>query len=88
MQLSPNVVQTFDQPEPPWRDALPQIACPILLITGDPARGGVVTPENAQKMAGLSREGKVVQFDGVGHMIHWNRYEPFVEAVQTFLAGI
>ena len=39
VQVSPNVVQTFDQPEPPWREALPQITCPILLITGDPARG-------------------------------------------------
>jgi N-formylmaleamate deformylase len=87
VQVSPNVVQTFDQPEPSWREALPRIACPILLITGDPAKG-VVTPDDAQEMAGLWREGKVVQIDGAGHMIHYDRFEPFVEAVKAFLAEI
>jgi len=87
VQVSPNVVQTFDQPEPPWRDALSRIACPILLITGDPAKG-VVTPDDAQEMANLWREGKVVQIDGAGHMIHYDRFEPFVEAVKAFLAEI
>ncbi len=85
VQVSPNVVQSSDQPEPPWRDALPRIACPILLITGDPAKG-MVTPEDAQQMAGLWRKGKVVQIEGAGHMIHYDRYEPFVEAVRAFLA--
>ena len=60
---------------------------PILLIAGDPAKG-VVTPEDAQQMAGLWREGKVVQIDGVGHMIHNHALGPFVEAVQAFLAEI
>jgi pimeloyl-ACP methyl ester carboxylesterase len=84
--VSPNVVQTFDQPEPPWREALPRIACPILLVTGDPGGGAIVTPDDAQQMAGLWREGQVVQIDGAEHMIHYDRYEPFVEAVKAFLA--
>ena len=87
VQLSPSVVQTFDQPDVPWREALPRIACPILLITGDPAKG-LVTPEDAQQMASLWREGKVVQIEGAGHMVHNDCYEPFVEAVQAFLAEI
>ena len=84
--VSPNVVQL--QPEPPWRDALPRIACPVLLIIGDPAKGGLVTAVDAQEMASLWREGKVVQIDGAGHVIHYDRYESFVEAAQVFLAGI
>ena len=60
VQVSPHVVQTFDQPEPPWRDALPRIACPILPITGDPAKG-VVTPDDAQEMASLWRPGSRIQ---------------------------
>jgi pimeloyl-ACP methyl ester carboxylesterase len=68
--------------------ALPQITCPILLITGDPAKG-VITPEDAQQMASLWREGRVVQIEGAGHMVHNGAHcEPFVEAVRAFLAEI
>jgi pimeloyl-ACP methyl ester carboxylesterase len=87
VQVSPNVVQTFDQPEPPWREALPKIACPILLITGDPEKG-LVTQEDVRAMSGLWRDGRVVQIEGASHMVHYDRYEPFVEAVQAFLAEI
>jgi N-formylmaleamate deformylase len=87
VHVSPNIVQSFDQSEPPWRDALPRIACPILLITADPPKG-IVTPEDAQQMAGIWREGKVVRIEGAGHMVHFDRYEPFVEAVRAFLDGI
>jgi pimeloyl-ACP methyl ester carboxylesterase len=87
VQVSPHAVQTFDQPEPPWREALPQIACPILLLTGDP-ENGLVTPGDVQAMSGLWRDGSVVQIAGAGHMVHYDRYEPFVEAVRAFLSGI
>ena len=87
MQVSPNVVQSPDQPEPPWRDALPRIACPILLITADP-ENGLVTQEDVQAMSGLWHDGRVVQIEGAGHMVHYDRYEPFVEAVRAFLAEI
>jgi pimeloyl-ACP methyl ester carboxylesterase len=87
VQVSPHVVQTFDQPEPPWREALPKIACPILLLTGD-RENGLIAPEDVQAMSGLWRDGRVVQIEGAGHMVHYDRYEPFVEAVQAFLAEI
>jgi pimeloyl-ACP methyl ester carboxylesterase len=87
VQVSPHVVQTFDQPEPPWREALPRIACPILLITGDPELG-VFTEDDTQVTASLWRDGQVVQIDGAGHMVHFDRYEPFVKAVQAFLTQV
>ncbi len=87
LQVSPHVVQTFDQPEPPWREALSRIACPILLITADPAKG-VFTLDDAREATSLWRDGQVVQIDGAGHMIHFDRYEQFVDAVQAFLAQV
>lgn len=87
LQISPHVVQAFDQPEPIWREALPKIACPILLLTGDREKG-LITAEDAQAMSGLWRDGRVVQIEGAGHMVHYDCYAPFVEAVQAFLAGI
>ena len=88
LQVSPNVVQAFDQPEPPWQDWMRRITCPILLLVGDLDRGAVNTPEDVQAAANLWREGKVVHIAGAGHMIHNDRYEPYVEAVRAFLAGV
>ena len=87
VQVSPYVVQTFDQPEPIWREALPKITCPILLLTGD-RENGLIAPEDVQAMSDLWLDGSVVQIEGAGHMVHYDCYEPFVEAVQAFLKEI
>ncbi|MBV9280654.1 MAG: alpha/beta hydrolase [Chloroflexi bacterium] len=71
----------------PWRDALPRISCPILLITGDPERGAVVTPEVAHEAAGLWQNGQVAHIAGAGHTIHRDRYEETMAAVRAFLAA-
>lgn len=86
LQVAPHVVKTFDQPEPPWREALPKISCPILLLTGD-RESGLVTPADVQEMARLWRDGAVVQIDGAGHMVHYDCFDEFIEAVQSFLAA-
>jgi N-formylmaleamate deformylase len=85
VNVSPHVVQIFDQSEPPWRDALPKINCPILLLTGDP-ENGLIASQDVQAMSALWQDGRVIQIEGAGHMVHYDRYEPFIEAVQTFLA--
>jgi len=85
--VSPAIVQTFDQPEPIWREALPKITCPILLLTGDPEHG-LISPADVQAMSDLWRNGRVVQIADAGHMVHYDAYAPFVEAVQAFLAEI
>lgn len=87
VQVSPHVVQTFDQPEPRWQENLPKIACPILLLTGDQDKG-LITQNDVQAMADLWHDGRVVQIEGAGHMVHYDCTEQFVEAVQMFLAGI
>jgi pimeloyl-ACP methyl ester carboxylesterase len=48
----------------------------------------LVTPEDVQAMSALWRDGRVVQIEGAGHMLHYDRYEPFVEEVRAFLAEI
>jgi len=39
-------------------------------------------------MSDLWRNGRVVQLEGAGHQVHYDRLEPFVEAVQAFLGEI
>lgn len=87
LQLSPHIAQLGPSAKP-WREIVPQVACPILLITADPAKGGIVTPETAKEAASLWREGRVVHIEGAGHSIHRDRFEAFIAAVKGFLAEV
>ena len=85
VQVSPNVVQTFEQAEPMWQDIVRQITCPVLLIVGDKDTGSLNTPEDVEAMASAWHGGQAVTIDGAGHMVHYDRFEAFLAAVKTFL---
>ena len=73
---------------PSWRDTVEAITCPILLITGDPGRGGIVTPAVAEEARRLARDLRVVNIPDVGHNIHRDNYPPYREAVAAFLREV
>ena len=79
------VARRADPARPPWRETARQLACPVLLITGDPDRGGIVTPEVAEEARGFWRAGRVVHVPGTGHNIRREDYEPYRAAVEAFL---
>ena len=69
----------------PWRPVAERLECPVLLITADPERGAIVTPDVARDASGLMRDGRVVRLPGAGHNIRRECYEPFKDEVATFL---
>jgi pimeloyl-ACP methyl ester carboxylesterase len=82
------VEQPLDFGRTPWREVAGRITCPVLLITGDPERGGIVTPEGAEEAKRVLRNGRVVHIAGAGHNIRRDRYEPFRDAVVGFLGEV
>jgi len=72
-------------PRPSFRELVIKIQCPVLLITADPERGALVTPEVAAEAASLWREGRVVHIPGAGHSIRREQFAPYIEAVRAFL---
>lgn len=86
VQASPNVLQTFEQAEPIWRDIVRRITCPILLIAGDKDMGSIITPEDSEAIDSVWREGKTETIDGAGHVVHNDRFETFLSVVKTFLS--
>ena len=72
----------------PWREMLSAITCPILLVTGDPAAGAIVTPQVAQEVASLWQRGEVIQIQGAGHCIHRDRYAETMPQIQDFLSRV
>jgi N-formylmaleamate deformylase len=81
LDILPYLQQVF-----PWREILPRITCPVLLVTGDPARHALVTPQAAQEAARLWQHGEVVQILGAGHSIHRDRYPETMQPVRDFLS--
>ncbi|HEY8600010.1 MAG TPA: alpha/beta hydrolase [Thermomicrobiales bacterium] len=77
----------FDEPRSAsnWREIAPQIVAPTLLLTANPERGGIVTPETAKEALALLPHGRAVNFPEAGHNIRREAYDGFIAAVRGFL---
>jgi pimeloyl-ACP methyl ester carboxylesterase len=62
-----------------------RIAAPILFLHGNPERGGMVPAAEAEAFAQRLPNVTVVGFPDVGHSLHAERPDAFVEAVVPFL---
>jgi N-formylmaleamate deformylase len=87
LQMSMNSIQGFSL-RANYLELVRKITCPILLITADPDKGSIVTPEVAQEVAGVWRRGRIVRINDSGHSIHRDQYEKFMEALCTFFAEV
>ncbi|MGI9147234.1 MAG: alpha/beta fold hydrolase [Chloroflexota bacterium] len=70
-----------------WRELLPRVKCPVLLVTSDPELGSIVTPVIAQEAARLLPSLRLVRLSGAGHNIRREQFKPFVREVRNFLAA-
>jgi N-formylmaleamate deformylase len=86
VQLDPAILDAPPLGSRPWQDLLPKLRCPGLIITADPALGGIVTPEIARHAGALWPAGRFANIAGAGHGIHRDRPAAFVSAVTGFLA--
>ena len=71
---------------PDWRELLPRVRCPALLVTADPERGAIVTPESAAEAQRLLPGLKVVRLPGAGHNVRREQFDAYLQAVRAFLA--
>ncbi len=71
----------------PWWETLAGLKQPLLLITGNPERGAIVTPEMADKVLTLKGDTQIVRFEKAGHLIRFDEPEPFLEALKRFLSS-
>lgn len=64
------------------------IACPVLLLRGEEARGGMLPLADADRMAATLADCTRVDVPGVGHLIHWLSTEATVRLVLGFLESL
>jgi pimeloyl-ACP methyl ester carboxylesterase len=61
-----------------------EIACPILLLQADLAKGAALLPEDLDLVMENARNARVVRFPGAGHGIHLEQPAEFLMALETF----
>jgi N-formylmaleamate deformylase len=88
LQVDPKVAELALAPRLPWQALIRRVICPILLITGDPEAGAVVTPEVAGEAAKLWPRGEVAYIDHAGHNIRRDQFNRYMASVTAFLAAI
>ena len=67
---------------------LPRIACPVLLLQGDPAAGGMLTDREVARARELHPRVESALFEGIGHPLHGTHPEPVLRVVTRFLESL
>jgi len=87
-QFNPEALNTIVIRDFPWHEIAPRLACPGLLITGDPGLGAIITPALAEKIKKLWGKGRVVNLPGAGHSIHRDQFPLVVRTINDFLHSL
>jgi pimeloyl-ACP methyl ester carboxylesterase len=61
------------------------LSCPVTLVTGEPALGAVMTPEEAARVTGIAPRVRAIQLQGVGHLIHDQQPDAWLDAVNLWI---
>lgn len=83
--VSPNVVKEPSRLLNEWGAVVPRITCPTLLVTANPARGGIVTPTTAAAITDNHANIQVAYLDGAGHNVRRDQFAAYLAAVRPFL---
>jgi N-formylmaleamate deformylase len=71
-----------------WPATGRRVTCPALLITADPERGAIVTPEAAAALQALMPQLRVVHIPEAGHNIRREQFDRYIDVVRSFLAEV
>lgn len=74
--------------EVPWLTTIQDIAQPMLVFVGSPALGGIVNSEVVAKVRELNPKVNIVEIPNVGHLIRFDQYAIFMEALLAFLKQV
>ncbi|MBN1565740.1 MAG: alpha/beta hydrolase [Anaerolineae bacterium] len=85
--FSLDAFQLTHQPAVNWREVVPTIQCPFLLVTADVERGGIVTPAVAAAVESLPMA-QIAHITGAGHSIHREAYDTYMVAITAFFASL
>jgi pimeloyl-ACP methyl ester carboxylesterase len=65
-------------------NVLPKVQCPVLLLQADPTAGGLMTDREVALALPLLTQTRHMRLQGIGHILHIERKEPFVQSLKAF----
>jgi pimeloyl-ACP methyl ester carboxylesterase len=68
-------------------DLLAQVRCPVRLLAGEVNFGGALDAQDVQRAVSKLGHCDATVFEGVGHMIHQERPDEYVQALQQFVSA-
>ncbi len=71
-----------------WSSLIPQVTCPVLLITAEVDRGAIVTDEGVEQLQALIPQVQVESVSDAGHCIHRDQFDASMTVIQAFLADL
>lgn len=84
-QVNPAVYEGIEGERPSWREFAKLVKCPVLLLTGDPILGALITPEIADELSKMWKRADIVHIDHAGHNIRRDQFEIYTDVVKKFL---
>jgi N-formylmaleamate deformylase len=69
----------------PWQEAVAKISAPTLLVRGEAALGGLVTPEIAAEAMAINPRIQSIEIPGAGHNTRRENFDAYLAAVRDFL---
>ena len=87
-RMDPELIRgrgTRSEPERSHDEAFSKIDCPVLLMHGNPDKGGIMEESEAARVAGIIQDIQVVHWPHTGHNLHVARNFDFVKVVRKFL---
>ncbi len=66
------------------KSVLPSIQCPVLLLQADPTVGGLMTDREVELALPLLDRPRHIRLQGISHILHIERKEPIVQALEAF----
>ena len=88
-RMDPGLIRgsgTRSETERSFDASFSKIDCPVLLMHGNPEKGGIMDAAEAARVAALIPQVEVVNWPHTGHNMHIARNFDFVKAVRRFLA--
>jgi pimeloyl-ACP methyl ester carboxylesterase len=70
------------------QDWFPRVTCPALVVVGAPHRGGAVQYEDRPRLQRLMPRARLVEYDDVGHLVHFHKLDRFVQDVEAFISEL
>ncbi len=82
LAFNPKYLERQTRPDDDWLAGLRRITCPVLLITGDTARGAIVNELQAAALAAAVPQVRLAHIPGAGHNIRRDQFEAYLAVIQ------